>query len=70
MPMVGDCRLALVPEPENPYDGDAIAVKGRNGQQLGYLPAETACELAVAIRNRREVWAVVFRPRGSQSLER
>ena len=38
-------ELALVPEPDNPHDANAIAVLDRRGRQLGYLPAETAKDL-------------------------
>lgn len=37
-------QLALVREPNNPHDANAIAVKRQNGQQLGYLPRELAKE--------------------------
>ena len=50
-------RLALVPEPENEHDANAIGVwDAERRLQAGYLPAEVACELnadewqAVAIR--------------------
>lgn len=42
---VGDV-LELVPEPDNPHDPDAVAVKFR-GTMLGYVPAESAGPLAV-----------------------
>ena len=34
--------VLLVPEPENPYDHNAIAILNRSGQQLGYVPRESA----------------------------
>lgn len=40
-------RLALVPEPENEHDPNAVAIwnEGRT-LQVGYVPRETAAELA------------------------
>lgn len=35
-------RLTLVPEPQNPYDANAIAVIGPDGRQLGYLSRAVA----------------------------
>lgn len=32
----------LVPEPENPYDSNAIAVKFEDGVHLGYIPKDVA----------------------------
>ena len=32
-------RLLVVPEPENEYDGRALAVRNRDGVHLGYVPA-------------------------------
>ncbi len=32
----------LVPEPENPYDSNAIAVRSTEGATVGYLPAAQA----------------------------
>jgi hypothetical protein len=40
-------RLALVPEPENPHDRNAVAVwDAERRVQVGYVPAEVAPELA------------------------
>jgi hypothetical protein len=40
------CRLALVPEPDNEHDPDAIAVwDAQRRLQAGYVPAEVAPEL-------------------------
>ncbi len=40
------CRLALVPEPENPHDGNAVAIYNQDlTLQLGYVPAAVAPEL-------------------------
>jgi hypothetical protein len=36
-------ELALVPEPDNPHDADAVGVwDSRKLEQVGYLPAEVA----------------------------
>jgi len=37
--------LQLVPEPDNPYDSDAIKVCRVNGEQLGYLDAAYAARI-------------------------
>lgn len=42
---VGDA-LVLVPEPDNPYDPDAVAVK-YGDVMLGYIPADSAGPLSV-----------------------
>ena len=53
-------RLALVREPENPHDPNAVAIwDERQRVQAGYVPAEVAPELrgneqAVALREFRE----------------
>lgn len=38
--------LELVPEPDNPHDPDAVAVKFR-GTMLGYVPADSVGPLSV-----------------------
>ena len=39
-------RVALVPEPENPHDPNAVAIwNEERTTQLGYVPAEVAPEL-------------------------
>jgi hypothetical protein len=53
--------LTLAPEPENPYDPNAIAVWRKDGRQLGYLPREQAEEIAGRMRRHAEVWHAVFR---------
>jgi hypothetical protein len=35
-------QLLIEPEPDNPYDENAIRVCRRNGAQVGYIPANTA----------------------------
>jgi hypothetical protein len=53
-------RLALVPEPENPHDANAVAIRDESrGLQAGYVPAEIAPllsgdEQAVALWEFRE----------------
>lgn len=41
----GDC-LELVPEPDNPQDSEAVAVKYK-GTMLGYVPSDMSAPLAV-----------------------
>ena len=41
------CRLALVPEPDNPHDRSAVAIYNQQRTlQLGYVPAAVAPHLA------------------------
>ena len=37
--------LQLIPEPNNPYDSDAIAVMTEAGNQIGYIASDTASKL-------------------------
>lgn len=39
-------RLALVHEPDNPHDENAVAVKRADGAMLGYIPAHVAENMA------------------------
>ena len=54
------CRLALVPEPDNEHDPNAVAIWDADRRvQAGYVPAEVAPELhgdeqAVALREFRD----------------
>ncbi len=48
-------RVLLNPEPENPYDPNAVAVKNFEGDRLGYLPREVAHRyqmILMALRDR------------------
>jgi hypothetical protein len=42
--VIGDCHegeeLVLVPEPTNPYDPYAVKICRKNGEQIGYWPAD------------------------------
>ena len=42
---IGRCRegddIQLAREPDNPHDPNAIAVLRQNGEQLGYVPADS-----------------------------
>ena len=50
--------VALVPEPRNPADPNAVAVMSSRGVQIGYLTAERAPWIAGMLRAGREVRAV------------
>jgi hypothetical protein len=39
-------RLVLVPEPDNPYDANALKICRSTGEQLGYLNRDLAAEVA------------------------
>jgi hypothetical protein len=64
-------RLALVPEPENEYDPNAVAVwNAERTLQAGYVPREVAVELdgteqAVSLWRAGEGLRVLLVPRGS-----
>jgi hypothetical protein len=64
-------RLALVPEPENEHDPNAVAVwNAERTLQAGYVPRETAAELdggeqAVSLWRAGEGLRVLLVPRGS-----
>ncbi len=53
--------VELVPEPKNPFDPHAVAVKSARGVQIGYLTAERAPRIGALIRQGREVRAVFAR---------
>jgi HIRAN domain len=48
-------------DPGNPHDPNAIAVDGRDGEQLGWIPRELAAELAGELDAGRPWSAVVLR---------
>ena len=50
--------VALVPEPRNPVDPNAIAVFSARAVQIGYLTADRAPWIGGMLRNGREVRAV------------
>jgi hypothetical protein len=64
-------RLALVPEPENEHDPNAVAIwNAERTLQAGYVPRETAAELdggeqAVSLWRAGEGLRVLLVPRGS-----
>ncbi|MEM9325915.1 MAG: HIRAN domain-containing protein [Bacteroidota bacterium] len=47
--------LVLAPEPDNPYDPNAVKVLNGQGQQIGYLPREVAGRVNFALDNAAEV---------------
>jgi hypothetical protein len=64
-------RLALVPEPENEHDSNAVAVwNAERTLQAGYVPREVAAELdgseqAVSLWRAGEGLRILLVPRGS-----
>ena len=54
-----DEQLQLIHDSSNPYDQNAIEVRRANGQQLGYLNADLAAELASAIRYGVPIFATI-----------
>jgi hypothetical protein len=51
-------RVVLRPEPENPYDANAMAIDSETGEQLGYLPAALAKEIRHA--EQQGLWHRAF----------
>jgi hypothetical protein len=49
-------ELELVPDSENRYDANAIGVFNQLGEQLGFLQAWTAREVARDLREERREW--------------
>jgi hypothetical protein len=52
-------RLALIGEPDNPHDPDAVAVLHATGDRLGYVPRAANAPVAAMLRAGREAWAIV-----------
>lgn len=50
--------VALVPEPRNPADPNAVMVTSARGVQIGYLTADRAAWIGAMLRQGREVAAV------------
>lgn len=65
---VGD-PLDLVTEPTNRFDPDALAVRRRGGQQVGYVPAELSGALTRLIEHGARAAAEVLRIEGGTAEE-
>jgi MFS superfamily sulfate permease-like transporter len=52
-------KLDLVRDPKNPYDENAIRVCRKNGEQLGFISAETAEQLARKIDSGMKIEAEI-----------
>lgn len=52
-------ELQLVPEPDNPFDSNAIAVCRANGEQLGYLNQRLAADMHRWMGNGQQ-WVAVL----------
>jgi hypothetical protein len=50
--------VALVPEPRNPVDPNAVMVASARGVQIGYLTADRAAWIVGMLRSGREVAAI------------
>ncbi|MCP4619968.1 MAG: hypothetical protein GY844_26460 [Bradyrhizobium sp.] len=53
--------VALMPEPKNPVDENAVAVFSARGIQLGYLKAERAPWIGGMLKQGREIAAIFQR---------
>lgn len=62
--------VTLVPEPRNRHDGNAIAVVGPRGVQLGYVTAERAPYIGSRIGRGEEVAAIFQGMEGSVAYVR
>ena len=51
--------ILLVREPDNRYDGNAVALYRENGEQIGYLPREWAEEMAPRLDRGSPVTATI-----------
>lgn len=50
-----DDKLQIKPEPDNPYDPNAVQVLSKNGNQIGYLNKEMAETIKPALINETEI---------------
>ena len=54
-------RVRLVPEPDNPYDADAVAVRSGNGRlKCGYVPREEAAKVKEMLEEQQPYTATVM----------
>jgi hypothetical protein len=49
--------LELVPEPDNPYDPNAVSVWTQDGRQAGHIPRQTAADMDSSVDHRAVVLA-------------
>lgn len=49
-------RVVLSPEPDNPYDSHAVAVRDRAGDTLGYLPRAIAARFTDSTAQHSPEW--------------
>lgn len=42
---IGECIAMLKPEPDNPYDSNAIAIFATDGKKIGYVPKDMTDEV-------------------------
>lgn len=57
-------RVALVPEPDNPHDDNAVSVKSERGVIIGYIGSEECAEIVEIIEEERLVSAHIERIHG------
>lgn len=60
--------LELEPEPQNPYDPNAIRVKTRSGKQIGYLEKALAEKVRSALDNDTPAYIRVIWVNGKELL--
>jgi len=54
--------LRLAPEPDNPHDVNAVAVRRGDGLMLGYIPRRANAPVAALLRSGAAVRAIVVEP--------
>lgn len=59
--------LHLLPEPNNPYDKNAILVRTQSGETVGHLKSAHAKEISSHLKYGKQMWVAVVKSVGSES---
>lgn len=52
-------RIVFCPEPDNPFDSNAVAVKKENGVLLGYIPRTEAPFVCMLLKSNQKIFGKV-----------
>lgn len=52
-------RVVFCPEPDNPFDSNAVAVKKENGVLLGYIPRTEAPFVCMLLKSNQKIYGRV-----------
>ena len=52
-------RIVFCPEPDNPFDSNAVAVKKENGVLLGYIPRTEAPFVCMLLKSNQKIFGRV-----------